>query len=95
MVVLSSVQQTLLWAAIPRFCLIGFKIAQPLLLYRVIDYLTSTDSTSESVGKALIGATVLVYMGVAVRVTKPIDDRMAYNDNASVTRSQQCCTNMR
>ncbi|KAJ5164333.1 P-loop containing nucleoside triphosphate hydrolase protein [Penicillium coprophilum] len=65
-VVLSCVRRTLLWAAIPRICLIGFKIAQPLLLYRVIDYLSSTDTTSEAIGNSLIGATVLVYLGIAV-----------------------------
>ncbi|KAJ5108345.1 P-loop containing nucleoside triphosphate hydrolase protein [Penicillium angulare] len=63
--VFSCVRETLLLSAIPRVSLIGFKIFQPLLLHRVIDYLSSTDDKKKSVGKALIGAIVLVYVGIA------------------------------
>ncbi|PWY87876.1 P-loop containing nucleoside triphosphate hydrolase protein [Aspergillus sclerotioniger CBS 115572] len=63
---LSCVRQTLIWTAIPRIGLIGFKIAQPLLLNRVIRYLSSAASEDDAVGRALIGATVLIYVGTAV-----------------------------
>ncbi|PWY69052.1 P-loop containing nucleoside triphosphate hydrolase protein [Aspergillus heteromorphus CBS 117.55] len=62
---LSCVQQTLIWTAIPRIALIGFKIAQPLLLNCVIQYL-SASSKDNAVGGALVGATVLIYAGTAV-----------------------------
>ncbi|RAK99825.1 P-loop containing nucleoside triphosphate hydrolase protein [Aspergillus ibericus CBS 121593] len=63
--ILSCVRQTLIWTAIPRIGLIGFKIAQPLLLNRVIQYLSAA-SKDNAVGGALVGATVLIYVGTAV-----------------------------
>ncbi|PYH35599.1 P-loop containing nucleoside triphosphate hydrolase protein [Aspergillus neoniger CBS 115656] len=63
--ILSCVRRTLLWTAIPRIGLIGLKISQPLLLNRVIEYL-SVNSGDRGVGGALVGATVLIYVGTAV-----------------------------
>lgn len=65
MATLSTVQIPLLRSAIPRLCLIGSKFAQPLLIYRVTAYLSSTDAGSEAIGKALIGATLMTYLGLA------------------------------
>ena len=50
----------------PSDCLIGFKIAQPLLLNRVIQYLSSAVAEDNAVGRVLVGATVLIYVGTAV-----------------------------
>ncbi|PYI07463.1 P-loop containing nucleoside triphosphate hydrolase protein [Aspergillus sclerotiicarbonarius CBS 121057] len=65
---LSCVRQTLLWAALPRIGLVGFKIAQPLLLNRVIQHLSAA-SEDDAVGGALVGATVLIYVGTAVTIS--------------------------
>ncbi|GKZ33977.1 hypothetical protein AbraIFM66950_004108 [Aspergillus brasiliensis] len=62
---LSCVRRTLIWASVPRIGLIGFKVAQPLLLGRIIEYL-SDSSGDRAVGGALVGATVLIYVGTAV-----------------------------
>ncbi|RAH60585.1 hypothetical protein BO85DRAFT_509417 [Aspergillus piperis CBS 112811] len=61
---LSCVRRTLMWTAIPRIGLIGLKIAQPLFLNRVIRYL-SASTKDNAVGGALVGATVLIYLGTA------------------------------
>lgn len=55
-----------MWTAIPRIGLIGLKIAQSLFLNCVIRYL-SASTTDHAVGGALVGATVLIYLGTAVR----------------------------
>ena len=47
--------------------MIGFSYSQPLLINRVIDFVgDSFGSTSSNNGYGLIGATALVYFGVAV-----------------------------
>lgn len=51
----------------PRICLIGFNIAQPLLIYRVISFIDDApNEQTQFVGKALIGAALLVYLGIAI-----------------------------
>ncbi|KAE8332954.1 hypothetical protein BDV39DRAFT_188998 [Aspergillus sergii] len=51
----------------PRICLIGFNIGQPLLIYRVISFLDDpTNDQTHFIGRALIGAALLVYLGVAL-----------------------------
>lgn len=64
--ILSCVRRTLIWTAIPRIGLIGLKISQPLFLNCVIRYL-SVSTKDNAVGGALVGATVLIYLGTAVR----------------------------
>ncbi|KAF8849622.1 putative multidrug resistance protein MDR [Acephala macrosclerotiorum] len=51
----------------PRLCLAGLSFAQPFLVNRVIDFVgqTSNDESSGIAG-GLIGATALVYMGIAI-----------------------------
>lgn len=71
-------QNALLWAVIkclrwemaaiafPRLCVVGFSIAQPFLIGKVVSILQRTDSLSLYVGYGLIGATALVFTGLAV-----------------------------
>ena len=52
----------------PRLCQIVFTFAQPFLITRVIDLLSEEDSElSRNEGYGLIGATALIYVGIAVR----------------------------
>ena len=51
----------------PRLCLIGFNYAQPFLLSAAIDVLPRLEDTGrKSDGYGLIGATGLIYLGIAV-----------------------------
>ncbi|KAL5046465.1 hypothetical protein BDW71DRAFT_181773 [Aspergillus fruticulosus] len=53
--------------AIPRIALIAFKFCQPLLIDRAVSLLSVPSGPRETdIGRALIGATALVYAGVAV-----------------------------
>ena len=51
---------------IPRLFLVGFTIAQPLLIKRAVSLLSQPDiQEKRNVGRALIGATALIYLGLA------------------------------
>lgn len=65
---LDSIRQSLMLAALPRICCIGFKFAQPFLLKRVVNYVAKDrdHDPEKSIGFALVGATALVYIGLAV-----------------------------
>jgi len=53
--------------AFPRLCLIGFTFAQPFLISRALNILVQHPSPdSLDGGYGLIGATVLIYLGLAV-----------------------------
>ncbi|OBT87528.1 hypothetical protein VE02_03750 [Pseudogymnoascus sp. 03VT05] len=57
----------LLPAVVPRLCLIGFNYSQPFLINRVIDFVGKTgNASSANNGYGLIGATVLIYIGIAI-----------------------------
>ncbi|KAJ3531278.1 hypothetical protein NM208_g8949 [Fusarium decemcellulare] len=50
-----------------RLCLIGFKFSQPLLIHRAVSLLEEPDSQEKtSIGRTLIGATSLIYIGIAL-----------------------------
>ncbi|EHK21751.1 uncharacterized protein TRIVIDRAFT_59905 [Trichoderma virens Gv29-8] len=52
---------------LPRIFLIGFNIAQPLLIYRAVSLLAENQSQDrQNAGHGMIGATVLVYLGIAL-----------------------------
>lgn len=55
----------LLGAIVPRFCLIGFVVCQPLLLQRLVEFLHNS-SESQDIGYGLIGAYAIVFVGIAV-----------------------------
>ncbi|PWY88307.1 multidrug resistance-associated protein [Aspergillus heteromorphus CBS 117.55] len=52
--------------AFPRLCLVGFNIAQPFLVSKVVTVLEETNSLSLDKGYGLIGATAIVFVGNAV-----------------------------
>jgi ATP-binding cassette subfamily C (CFTR/MRP) protein 1 len=56
------------WAAVvPRLCFTGFSFAQPFLINTIIDTLGSPRSeNANGVTGGLVGATALVYLGIAV-----------------------------
>jgi ABC-type multidrug transport system fused ATPase/permease subunit len=51
----------------PRISLMGFQFCQPFLIETLLPYLQDPDSEdAANIGKGLIGASVLVYLGIAV-----------------------------
>lgn len=51
---------------VPRLFLVGLKLCQPLLTHRAVSLLSEPDSQSKTnIGRALIGATALMYAGIA------------------------------
>ncbi|KAE8137329.1 ABC transporter-like protein [Aspergillus pseudotamarii] len=52
-------------AAVPRIFQSGFAWCQPFLTFRVIDYIGNHDKEDKNYGYGLIGATALIYMGLA------------------------------
>lgn len=57
----------LLLAVIPRLCLMGFTFAQPFLINRVITFVEGDKGNDpRSFAYGLMGATALVYLGLAV-----------------------------
>lgn len=52
---------------IPRLFLTAFTFAQPFLVTSILNYLQNSDTRSKNDGYGLIGACVLVYVGIAVR----------------------------
>lgn len=66
-VTLKVAYKPILHVIFPRIFLIGFNIAQPLLIYRVISFIDkTTNDQTQFVGRALIGAALLVYLGIAI-----------------------------
>ncbi|KAJ5038620.1 uncharacterized protein L3040_006301 [Drepanopeziza brunnea f. sp. 'multigermtubi'] len=67
---LGAVVTTLKWPVlapvVPRLVLIGFTYAQPLLIKRALNYVAKGESEEKNIGYGLIGATVLVYCGLAI-----------------------------
>lgn len=65
-----AIVQCLRWEiigiALPRLAVIGFSVAQPFIVGRVVDVLNETSSVSLDKGYGLIGATAIVFIGIAV-----------------------------
>lgn len=67
--VLESLRNALMRGVFPRLCLIGFKFAQPFLINRIILFVESGGrEDSKNIGYGLIGATGLIYVGLAVSI---------------------------
>lgn len=49
----------------PRLLFVGFTVAQPFLLFRVVDAVK--DGEVSEISNGLIGATAIIFIGVAVR----------------------------
>ncbi|KAF7713845.1 Uncharacterized protein PECH_000838 [Penicillium ucsense] len=52
--------------AFPRLCVVGFSIAQPFLIGRLVTVLQETTASSEQMGYGLIAATAIVFTGIAI-----------------------------
>ena len=64
-----AVKWKILAAAVPRLLQSAFTFAQPFLTFRVIDYIDEASGKDRDVGYGLIGATALIYIGLAVSST--------------------------
>ncbi|KAE8407397.1 multidrug resistance-associated protein [Aspergillus pseudonomiae] len=64
--VISCLRWEILTIAFPRICVVGFSIAQPFLVGKTVTILEQNDSFSLDKGYSLIGATAIVFIGVAV-----------------------------
>ncbi|KAJ4396574.1 hypothetical protein N0V93_000795 [Gnomoniopsis smithogilvyi] len=60
--------QSIFWAGvIPRLCFTGFSFAQPFLINTIVNSLgASTHQDSHQVAGGLVGATALIYVGIAL-----------------------------
>jgi hypothetical protein len=68
---LKAIIRAFLWnwisAIIPRLVMCGFIFTQPFLISATIDYMASpTTAKTEKYGQALVGAYIVVYLGLAV-----------------------------
>jgi ATP-binding cassette subfamily C (CFTR/MRP) protein 1 len=54
---------------LPRLCLTAFTFSQPFLTSAMITYLGDSQNASDNTGYGLIGASFLVYSGMAVSVS--------------------------
>lgn len=62
-----SLKWPIMMVVLPRSILIGLTICQPILLNRLLDYLTeSSEPKEKDIGYGLIGAYALVYFGIAI-----------------------------
>ncbi|KAE8321596.1 P-loop containing nucleoside triphosphate hydrolase protein [Aspergillus sergii] len=64
--VISCLRWEIVRVAFPRICVVGFSIAQPFLVGKVVTILEQNDSFSLDKGYGLIAATGIVFTGVAV-----------------------------
>jgi hypothetical protein len=65
--IIYDLRWTVAAAVAPRLCLIGFKFAQPFLINDLNNYVSDNGSSELSgVKYGFIGATVLIYVGIAV-----------------------------
>ena len=64
------------WSAagpvIPRLLMTAFTFAQPFLVTSILNYLQNSETRPKNDGYGLIGACVLVYVGIAVRNPCPV-----------------------
>lgn len=63
--------QPILYGVFPRLCLVGLRFSQPFLIERSIKFSVEPPSRwNSNVGYGLIGAYILVYVGMAVSHAK-------------------------
>lgn len=81
---LKSALFRLLWwpiiiPVIPRLALLAFTMCQPLMLQRLLGYLQDPiQSGDPKVGYGLIGAAVIIYVGMAVSISTCVTCRILY-----------------
>ncbi|XWW93222.1 hypothetical protein V2A60_001154 [Cordyceps javanica] len=77
--------RTLYWEllspVLPRLCLIGFSFGRPFLMQQVMDII-SGGATSRSQTNGLIGATILIFGGLAI--SRAISERLQYQAKTCV-----------
>ncbi|RAK97795.1 P-loop containing nucleoside triphosphate hydrolase protein [Aspergillus ibericus CBS 121593] len=56
----------LMWPAIPRLFLLLFTLLQPILMLRLLRWLEQTSHRDHDIGYGILGAYVMVYVGLAV-----------------------------
>lgn len=66
---ISAFAQSLLIVQIPRFALVGFSLAQPLMIMAALTYVSHHEVLPVQYGRALVGGFALNYIGVAVSLT--------------------------
>lgn len=75
--VTSSLKWPFLTGMFPRLLLMGFTFGQPFLVTRIIGFVDREGSDSKSASYGLIGATALIYIGMAISngiiSTRPIE----------------------
>ncbi|KAE8369715.1 hypothetical protein BDV27DRAFT_152796 [Aspergillus caelatus] len=64
--VLFILRWNLFSVAVPRLCMIGFNFAQPFLITTAINYMDESEPHNKNVKYGLIGATFLIYFGIAI-----------------------------
>ncbi|KAK4233348.1 putative ABC multidrug transporter [Achaetomium macrosporum] len=65
-VLMRALKVPLLLPVVPRLAVVGFKFCQPLFLERLLEYLAQPGPLDANVGYGLIGASVLIYGGIAI-----------------------------
>ena len=70
---LKSLKWPLIAPVFPRLCLTAFTFVQPFLLNTTLNYLQNTRNTEAYIGKGLVVAYVLVYIGIAVSIASIIE----------------------
>lgn len=80
----SAFKVAFLAPVIPRLCLAGFSFAQPFLINRVVSFVGESESNNpqrnaSGIAGGLIGATFLVYLGLAVSFVTPFTKRCQGN----------------
>jgi hypothetical protein len=61
-----TLKTPLLLPIAPRLALIGFKFCQPLFLEKLLEYLSQPGPLDANVGYGFIGASILIYGGIAI-----------------------------
>ncbi|KAL2018319.1 hypothetical protein VTK56DRAFT_982 [Thermocarpiscus australiensis] len=65
-VLVRTLKVPLLLPIIPRLALVGFKFCQPLFLEKLLEYLSKPGALDANVGYGFIGASILIYGGIAI-----------------------------
>lgn len=66
MVLVRTLKVPLLLPVAPRLALVGFKFCQPLFLEKLLEYLSQPGPLDANVGYGFIGASILIYGGIAI-----------------------------
>lgn len=65
-VLVRTLKVPLLLPIVPRLALVGFKFCQPLFLEKLLEYLSKPGALDANVGYGFIGASILIYGGIAI-----------------------------